>query len=153
MADTLYTTTENIRAALGVSPRELSEELMLGLQLDIQLEIDLDMLVPDHALIATAGQAAVDADAVKAWKRLQVIAMYQGALILLMNMQLWSVQKISDGDLDMQRFAANDLQTMINNITDRRNTLVVILNPEFQTTATVQFLSLASPSRDPVIDA
>ncbi len=154
MSDTLYTTTENIRAALGVSDKELSETMMQGLQLDLQLEASLDILVPTHAAIQTAGAAAaVGTPEKKLWNQLQLLAQYEGALILLDSLQLWAAQKISDGDAEMQRFAKDDLETLRINITDRRNFYAGLVNAELLlVTAPMQHLTRAAPSYDPVIN-
>lgn len=153
MADTLYTTTEKIRAALGVSAKELSDEIMTGLQLDIQLEVELDVIVPTHDAIKTAGTAGgASAAQIKAWKQLQVLTQYVGALILDDNRQMWSAQKVSDGDFDMQRFSSDDLTTLRNNLIERRNFFLAPLNPELVTTASLLHLTRVTPSYDPVID-
>lgn len=151
MSATLYTTTENIRAALGVSDRELSETVMLGLQLDLQLETALDIFVPTHAAIALAGAGAAEGSPEKKlWNQLQLLAQYEGAVILLDNLQLWSAQKISDGDAEMQRFSKDDLETLRINITERRNFYAGRVNAELLVTAPMQHLTRAAPGYDPV---
>jgi hypothetical protein len=151
MAVTLYTTTEQIRAALGVTVKELSDEIMTGLQLDFQLEAELDVLVPTHADIKTAGEAgALGSPERKAWQNLQLLAMYVGAIIFDDNRQMWSVQEISDGDFSQKRFSKDDLETLRSFLIERRNFYAGGLNPDLVQTEPGSFFSIVPPGYDPV---
>lgn len=51
---TLYTDSDAIRGCLGVTDNELLDEMIVGAQVALELEADLDDWLPDHALLLDA---------------------------------------------------------------------------------------------------
>lgn len=106
----LYTTSESVRAALGITEREVSDAQMSALNLDIQVELDLDIVYPDHATAKTdaEGGSATDGQ-VRIFRLIRMYCQYQGACLMLPGFQNLIPQKLSDGGFEMQRFAKDDL--------------------------------------------
>ena len=48
-AITSYTDTDRIRAALGVDSVDVSDDVLVSMQLDLELDLDLKSWAPDHA--------------------------------------------------------------------------------------------------------
>lgn len=154
MAVILYTTTDAVRAALGVTVRELDDGQITDLTIVDQLEVELDTVYADHvalkakidALTATTEEQAI-------WKRLKLYVLYEAAVIMLSNIQLWSAQKITDSDVEMQRFMKDNLQDTIDRITALRDKYAALVNPTlFPDGALYSHLTTVVPDYDPVTD-
>lgn len=156
MAAVLHTTTQQIRAVLGVTDREIEDVQMTDLDLATLIEIEADRVYADHAAAVTAGEAGGATDAEKKLcKTIKLFCAYQGAVFLLPGLQNLIVQKITDGDAEMQRFAKDDLAKTKDEITGMRDYLRATLNPaDFGTTASVIAPVVAAlPTYDPVTNA
>jgi len=150
----LYTSTEAIRACLGVSARELDDAQITDLRMSDQLLESLEDVLSTHVAAAAAGEAVGATDAeVTVLRRLRLYCQYEAAVLLLPQLQTLLVQKISDGDAEMQRFSKDDLERTKDQITAMRNHYRGKLNADFVSEAFVLPTILAvSPTYDPVTD-
>lgn len=156
MATVLHTTTEQIRAALGVSQRDIEDASMLDLDLETLILIEMDKVYSDHAAAVAAGAAPSATDAEKKLaKTIKLFCAYQGAVFLLPGLQHLVAQKVSDGDAEMQRFMKDDLEKTKDQITGMRDYLRAQLNPTTYGTAgaLVSPLVSAVPDYDPVTNS
>ncbi len=153
MSSIFYTTTEAIRAVLGVTDVEVEETQILNLGIDTQLELETDVVYSDHATV----KAAVDAntattDQQRVWKILQLFCQYQAAVFMLPGIQLLVAQKITDGDFEMQRFMKDSLQETEAKITELRDKYRGLLNPTAYGSGALVHnpMMLATPTYNPV---
>ena len=65
MAAVLHTTTQQIRAVLGITDREIEDVQMTDLDLETLIEIEVDRVYPTHAAAVAAGDAGGATDAEK----------------------------------------------------------------------------------------
>ncbi len=152
MAAVFYTTSEAVRAAIGVSIREIPDATLLDLDLETQLELEADLVYPTHVTLKTAidGLAATS-EQIKTWKYLKLFCQYQGAVFMLPGLQLYLAQKITDGDVEMQRFMKDSLAETEDKILGLRDKYRSLLNPtDFPATGFIAPLIIATPDYDPV---
>lgn len=154
MAVVLYTTTDSIRAAIGLTLAELADQTIINLNVEDQLLVYLNQVCPTHADIAAAGQAPSPSDDDKnKYRCLRLIAMYECGVICLQNAQYLLAQTMQDGGTMVSRFAKDDLTTTLNNILSQRDYYLNILNGELGNTNTGALFTVFStvqPSYDPV---
>lgn len=153
MAAVLHTTTQQIRAVLGITDREIEDVQMTDLDLETLIEIEVDRVYPTHAAAVAAGDAGGATDAEKKLsKTVKLFCAYQGAVFLLPGLQNLIVQKVTDGDAEMQRFMKDDLDKTKEQITGMRDYLRATLNPtEYGTSASIIVPIVAAlPDYDPV---
>ena len=145
---TLYTDTDAIRAALGVSDIELEDSSILNLGMEDQLFLWMEDNYPAHATT----WALDPSDALR--RTLKLLTMYQGAVFMLPQLQMIAAQKITDSDTEMQRFNKDDLELTSAKVMEMRDLYWGRLSPESTTpTDTNGFLfAFVSPSYDPVTD-
>lgn len=118
----LHTTTDAIRAALGLTDRELKDTQISDLGIESMLEIELSTVYPDHAGLAQKIQdSTATPEEAFVWKVLLQYEKYQCAVFLLPQIQMLVVQRISDGDAEMARFQTDNLQDTIDRITGMRD--------------------------------
>lgn len=152
MVAVLYTTTDNIRAAISVSEQEVTDAQITNLLVAEQLTDYLDEKYPDHAAVAAGGSAIppIDADVVP-YRRLRLLSMYAAAVIVLQAGQNLLAQTMIDGGTTMSRFAKDDITTLLENMEAMRDRWLGIL----QGTDTVSSMFIppfitAQPDYDPV---
>lgn len=155
MADVLYTTTEAIRAAIGVTNKEVEDVQITDLNTADQIEISLEGVYPDHvALKAAIDGGTPTAEQTRLYKLLKLYCQYEGAVICLMAGQHLLAQKITDGDAEMQRFNKDNMQDTLNQIMSMRDRYrgllsVGVVTPTV-TMATLPILTAVTPAYDPV---
>lgn len=155
MAAILYTTTEAVRAALGVTAREIEDAQITDLGIVDQLELDLVNTYPTHETLKAAidGNTATDAEKL-VWKRLKLYLQYLAAYIVAVALQNLVAQKVTDGDAEMQRFMKDNLSGTIERIEGMKDKYLAELNPDAVVTgADFPMLAIAIPDRDPVTEA
>lgn len=108
--DIMYTTSNAIRACIGVTDKELSDAQLTDLNLGTQLSLDLDEVYPDHATAKTEGEAGgATALQLKTWNLIKMYSQYQGAAFMLPGLQNLIPQKLADAGFEMQRFTKDNL--------------------------------------------
>ena len=152
--DVLYTTTDTIRAVLGLTDRELYDKQITDLGVEDLVSIELSGIFPDHDTLKNAVENnSATPEELFLWKVLLQYVKYEAAAFLLPQFQMLVVQKISDGDAENSRFQNNNLQDTIERILTMRdkyrNMLLELLEatierPVFSVFATV------TPGYDPV---
>lgn len=151
MTTILYTSSDSIRAAIGVTEREISDSTLTGLNLSDQLELALDSVYPDHTALAQNQSRPADA---KLYKVLTLYCQYQGALLVAPSYQMLLVKKISDGDASNERFE-DDLENTLNRLAAVRDRYARILQDAANgdsapATASAPLPVFSAPSYDPV---
>lgn len=154
MATVLYTTTEAIRAAIGVTDKEVEDVQITDLNTADQIEFSLETVYPDHAALAVAQGGSPTPEQIRLFKLLKLYCQYEGAVICLMAGQHLLAQKITDGDAEMQRFNKDNMQDTLNQIKSLRDRYrgmlsVGVVTPTV-TMATLPLLTAVSPGYDPV---
>jgi hypothetical protein len=151
MAQVGYTNTDQIRAVLGVTDKELGDTMILNLGVADQLTLALAQVYPDHAAL----KAAIDAETATAeevliWTTLTLYARYEAACALLPQFQMIVVKRISDGDVEMQRFGPDDLAQFREEIRGKRDDLIRQLDPDYFGTEPFSQFGAVVPNYDPV---
>ena len=153
MADVLYTTTDSIRAAIGVSDVEIGDNRIIDLCVEDQLLIYFDEVVPTHENIQSEGTSpGATAEQKLRWRALRMLTMYAAAVIVLQAAQTLLAQKLDDGGTSMARFAKDDITTLVSNLAGQRDQYLSIVNGESDVTANAlptPFLAV-QPGYDPV---
>jgi hypothetical protein len=146
-----YTTTEKVRAALGVTDNEVLNEFF-NQDLGTALELDLLDWYPDHAAVWAAYKAPVaSVPERRAGMALQLFSMWFCTAEIAM---LWLAmpQRISDSKDDMRRFVDVDLKAIVENAKNKRDTyhdqLLLLDDPD--TVFGYTQMGSASPGYDPV---
>lgn len=151
--DVLYTTTDAIRAALGVTDREVKDNQITDLGVEDMVEIELKTVYPNHAALKQKIDDITATPEEKfTWSILLQYVKYEAAAFMLPQFQTLIVQKISDGDAEMSRFQATNLQDTINRILtmrDKYRGMLQIEGGEFPREA-LSLFSVVSPTYDPV---
>jgi hypothetical protein len=156
----LYTTTDNIRAALGVSIKEIADAQITDASIADQITVKLASLYPTHATLATdngfpSGPAPgghPTADEAFTWIVLKLFCMYYGAELLLAAAQTLLAQTITDGQSSQARFQSDDLDETIDRIGSRADYYAGILNPDYSAEKGLGFalLGVVTPTYNPV---
>lgn len=150
MIPVLYSDTDAIRAAIGVTDVELPDAMFGAQGLEMQMRVSLYRKVPTHGTVYLAGMES-DASAadVYAADLLALYCMYFGA-IRAVEMVLALRQQVSDGKQEVSRFNVDwqkltaALQRKLDEI---GSALVEAVNG---TTSGVSYFGKASPDYDPV---
>lgn len=149
-----YTTTEAVRAAIGLTINELSDQQLVDLGLEDQLSVELDIVYPAHATAKTAAEAGgATAAQVRTWKVIKLFVQYQGACFVLPGLQNFSAQKFTDGGFEMQRFGKDDIDKTKAEVMGMRDKYKAILAEILDPTNTVTPLTpimTVTPTFDPV---
>lgn len=152
MAAVGYTTTDKLRAVLGLTDKELGDKMILDLDVETQVFMVLDRAYPDHETLkqkiddgtATAAEKSV-------WRILSLFFQYEAACTLLPQFQMIVVQKISDGDAEMSRFGPDNLEQFREELRARRDEYLSLLDPEgTEASATSWQFGVVKPTYDPV---
>ena len=142
----LYSDLTQIRAALGLTALELSDEAILDLELDAFVETVLDESFPDHAEAISEADGG-DAAQVKRGRMVRLLCAYETAVLLLPQLPAIMFQSISDGDASKTRF--NRLEEMSKAVTDTRNELANRLSAD-PAMKPLNPIGISTPAYDPV---
>lgn len=149
----LYTTTNAIRAAIGVTEKEVPNEAFVDLTIEDQLVIYLNRVFPGYVALASAIQGGSPTDDQKAqWRSLKLVCTYESAYLMLQGGQYLLSQQIESGGVKTTRFAKDDLETTIARMAAMRDEYLGILLDD-DTLNGVDFVSPmigVSPGYDPV---
>lgn len=160
MALTLYTSYDDIRAALGVSNEEL-EDATLSLQLyEFNLiaeleDISLD-LPSDFATVA--GDTQRDEDSERLYQSVRLFSTYAVSSQLASSLPLFSPKDVTDGKAGFSRYSDSPYKETIKEIKrlfDRYRGRVVNSYASWNastapTTTTRTYFAVVSPASDPV---
>jgi hypothetical protein len=142
----LYTTTEAIRAAVGVAATEVSDDALVDQALEDQLLSDLYHWIPDHASLYGVDSTAQEKQTTRL---LEMYCMYFGA-IRVIEMVLILRQSVTDGKQAVARFKV-DWELLMSQFKARlgeiRAELEDITGVTYNSTG---FFGVASPDYDPV---
>ncbi len=154
MAAVLYTTTDSIRAAIGVTDAEVNDSQILSLGIVDQLILYLDDVYPTYEALASqnaVGQTPT-VQQQKDWKKLKLLCQYAAAVIVLQAGQNLLAQTVSEGGTSMARFSVNDIDTTLNRLIGIRDGFVTSLASVDPVVANLPNLfAVVSPSFDPVV--
>lgn len=150
MVTILYSNTAAIRAAIGVTDKELPDALFTDQQLELQTKTSLYQWLPSYATHYEAGfESGATADAEHVTNLLTLYCLYYGA-VRSIEMILAMRQSVSDGKQEVARFAIDWLallETMKARLAEIVDALNDVLNLSSAGTA---YFGLASPTYDPV---
>jgi hypothetical protein len=149
----LYTTTDAIRAALGVTEKEIADGQIVNLSVRDQLLFSLEDVYPEHATLAAVQSGTPTADQVRLYTALTLFCQFEAAALMTAQLQMLTAQKITDGDAEMQRFQKDNLQDTINRIYSLRNRYGRVLKAQPSGTVSVAIFSTTQPAYDPVTDS
>jgi hypothetical protein len=147
----LYTNTDQIRAALGVTAREIADAQINDLNVRDQLIFSLKTVYPDHASLWANNNPSADEKLIKS--ALILYCQYEAAVIMTPQLQFLTAQKITDGDAEMQRFQKDNLDETIARIKEMRDRYAKALGvavPGYQPPAAVVHFGTVQPAYDPV---
>jgi hypothetical protein len=156
MSNVSYTTTDNIRAALGVSDVELLDTLIINASIADQIEVKLSEVFPGAAALAALNAQPppdpppTDADVLQ-WKILKLFCMYYGAVCVLTAGQTILFQSITDSQTTNMRFG-DDIADLTDRIQSRVDLYLGLLNPAYSTDSGLGFglIGVSRPCKDPV---
>lgn len=150
MAAVLYTTTAAIRAAVGVTAKELPDSMFSDQGLETQVRVALYQRVPTYQALYTAGMES-DAEAADLYavELLELFCLYFGA-VRSIEMILAMRKSVTDGKQKVDRFAidwAALLAAMQKRLDDTVDALEEVVNPG---SGGVAYFGKAVPDYDPV---
>lgn len=159
-AITVYTTYNDIRAALGVSDEEL-EDATLGLNLyadSLQSELeDVDSTLPSTFATVSALPSQTDAQS-RFLRETRLFATYCVARQLTTSLPLFAAKSVTDGKAATQRFDGFDktiasIEAQYNNARAKLASALVSIGTTISAASTVTFLGVSTPSTDRVTGA
>lgn len=147
----LYTNTDQIRSALGISLEDMPDTVITDRSLATELSVDLHTWLPTHATIAadvSTAQAVFLSDSLKLY-----CAYFCAAAIA--ESPLAFIQKISDGKNSADRFTNLDWKEIVNGLTSRmagfKQAILAVVSPTNPLALTyVKQFSRIQPANDPV---
>lgn len=154
-AITVYTTYNDIRAALGVSDEEL-DDATLGLNLysdALQSELqDIDSTLPSTFATVKALASPTDAQA-RFLQEARLFATYCVARQLTTSLPLFAAKSVTDSKAAMQRFDGFDkaiaaIEAQYNNARAKLATAVIDIGTTLAVVPTLTFLGVSTPSVD-----
>lgn len=150
MAAILYTTTDAIRAAVGVTDTEISDKVLTDQLLETQVQTAVYGWLPTHTTIYSEGTGA-SATAEQKYKKDLLVhyCLFYGA-VRVVEMIMALRHKVGDGKSEVQRFDV-DWEALLEILKARRDAaqtmLEQIVNPSDGGT---NYFGTASPGYDPV---
>jgi hypothetical protein len=150
MAAVLYTSTAAIRAAIGVTAKELPDALFTDQSLALQMQTSLYAWIPTYATLYTAGTATgATASAQHIANLLTLYCLYFGAMRAI-EMVMALRQKVTDGKQEVARFAVK-WQELLEAMRVRLEEVTAMLDQVLTTSSgTVSYFGRAIPDYDPV---
>ena len=149
---TSYSTTDAVRACLGVTDNEMSDTMLLDMGLSIAVLIDLESFLADHSnrWLAAKG-ASPTADQINIGRNLELYCNWTGAAHAI-KAYLAIPQEISDGKASIKRFSTDSPKRALleaNNMSNRYKTALEGLTGTTAYSAASP-MGAASPSYDPI---
>jgi hypothetical protein len=134
----LYTTTDKIRAVIGLDDDDMPDAFINGRDLDLLMAERLDVVFPLHE---DNSDDAID-------RKLRLWCMYFGALTLIEDGVLALLKKQQANTDSQERFDI-DFEALKASLRGKINTLETKLSPEM-VPASISIMGKASPGRDPI---
>lgn len=150
MAAILYTTTDAIRAAAGVTDVEIPDQLLTDQMLESQVQTAVYRWLPTHGTVYSEGTAA-SPTAEQVYKKDLLVhyCLFYGA-VRVVEMIMALRHKVGDGKSEVQRFDV-DWEALLEILKARRDEaqtlLEEIINPS---DGGPGYFGTASPGYDPV---
>lgn len=139
-----YTTTEAVRASLGVDDSDIPDEYLLNSGLDLELQLDLDDWLPEHEELADRSAKSA----------LSLYAQWFCAL-QVSTRKLAFPRMYSDGKTQVQRFYNFDLSDITHSagvqVAKFKNILLYKVDRE-ESVDPLPLFGVSIPSIDPVTD-
>lgn len=154
MTPILYTNTDQIRAALGVSAKELADAQINDLNVGDQLIFSLAGVYPDHVALFLIVSPTDPQKLLKS--AIGLYCMYESAVIMTPQLQMITAQKITDGDAEMQRFQKDNLDETISRIKEMRDRYASIVKasvPGVIAASPIAHFGTVQPDYDPVTNS
>ena len=147
-----YTNTDQIRAVLGISDDELSDQTIADAEYEVIAESELDLVYAAHAAAITDSEdpGATGAE-ISLGKRIRLLCAYEIAVMFCPQLQALIFKKIEDSKAKYERYSEEGLQKLKDDVLTMRDYLRGLLNPEFAiSTSSLSFIGVSRPSYDPV---
>jgi hypothetical protein len=151
-AVTKYTDTSRIRAAIGITDKDMSDKSMTDINLDDRLLSELAEWLPTHATVYTDGTAGTPtAVQLTDYRNLKLYSNYYCASCL--DLRLAVVSTIGDGKNIMKRFEGVDFDELSAKMTDQAAIYRKRLELSINATAeqALGLIGLSVPTYDPVV--
>lgn len=147
-----YTTTDAVRGALGLDTEEIPDEMLVEQGLETALLADLDDWLPTHPDIwATGFSNTAEAVDKQRQRWLQLYSMWYCAAYVAEMHPSWP-QMMSDGKMQIRRFANLDFDALMNRTKGHRDRYKGYLLASYGTaTPTRTFISGVRAEYDPVV--
>lgn len=145
------TDSDQVRAALGLSSRDVDDQFFIDRKADRELRLALFEWFPNYAseysswtTNASANQEKIDL--------LESYATYQTAYIISSGLSMMALQKVSDSKFTAARFEGIDLDSISELMRSKANQLKTRLQEVLGTAhdGPVNLFSSVAPSYDPV---
>jgi len=154
-AVTAYTTTQAIRASLGMDDADCPDAMMTDSRLDLELRVDLDSWLPTHATLYADGEAGGATAAEQALKDYLLLYAQWFCAHEMAERFLLAPQIVSDGKSQINRFPRIELEQVADRASSRRAKYRALLDEavngaEPSTAQTSSLLVVSTPTYDPV---
>ena len=149
-----YTNTDQIRAVMGISSKELPDDTVLAAEYEVLVESELRLVYPDHSAAITASEnLTATPEESSLGKLIRLLCAYEIAVLFLPQLQALIFKKIEDSKAKYERYSEEGLQTLKDDIIAKRDSLRGLLNPDFVLSiANLSFIGISRPKYDPVTD-
>ncbi len=152
----VFTTTEAVRAAIGVDSVDLSDDRIIDAELDIELGLDLASWLPGYSAKLNPGDAPTELQqSIQA--ALRAYCKWYCASEML-NKVLAYIQVYGDGKADMRRFTNFEWDAVISRAAGKMGTyrtMILDMDPDtpgtYDPNAGYALVGSSAPTYDPVV--
>jgi hypothetical protein len=147
-----YTNTDQIRAVLGISVKELPDKTIADAEYEALVESELDPVYENHATaIAASEDGAATPAEISLGKKIRLLCAYEVAVLFCPQLQALIFKKIEDSKVKYERYSEEGLQQLKDDILAKRDYLRGVLNPDYViSVASMSFINISRPGYDPV---
>lgn len=157
-----YTTYADIRSALGVSSDDIEDETIALETWDHHLQFELEEVnagIPaGYAAVVAVTAASRTAAQAKMYRATRLFSTLAVANALAASLPMFGPKDVSDGKATVSRFADSPYKATVSKVKEqygvakeRLKGAWAELNASSSTTSARKYLSVASPSTDPVV--
>lgn len=154
------TTSNAVRAILGVDEEELPDQVFLSLNLEDLLYVDIAGWLPAGSSLDSFVRDGVDAargtEARLIWVRLSAYSQAFCAHFLLIGQSNWRLIRLTDGNVDERRAEQQGLDDMRRRLEGlmglHREGLLELLSADLSTSG-FSLIGISSPTSDPVTNS
>jgi hypothetical protein len=146
----LYTNTDAIRAAVGISSTEIPDSMITDQQMERQVKTALYSWLPTYPALYTAGDAEEATDEQVYVKDLLVLYCTYFGAVRLVEMIMAMRQRVSDGKSEVERFNIDWLsllEALKGRLDEIQDLLEEVINPSH---GGPSYFGKAVPDYDPV---